>query len=311
MSRALNLLALVLLALGALYFVVSTGDRGRVSSDRLVSMHAEEVARIEIIEPARTIMLERRPTGWRLTQPVDYPAVPEFAESAVNVLTTMVSKGVISANPEKAHLFGLAVEKAIHVRLYAEEESAPRVTVQVGKLAQGINFTYVKVGESDQVHQVAGSARIQLTRSVYGWRSKQMIGFDPEALERVTFDGKKSVTITRDGGDWQWAEEMKNPPGVQPDGANVNSLLALLSRMQAAGFVDEPVVGEGPPLLAISMRAVDGETATDLVVEAEQDGRYRVVVDANPQRFLIPKARLEQLIEDPVAALTDSLPEDG
>lgn len=304
MNRLLNLLLGVLLVLAAVYFVVSTGRKEGTSTDRLVNMPAEEVARIDIVMPENTVMLEKRPAGWRLVQPVDYPAVPEFVASAVGEITGMVSKGVISSNPAKAHLFGLAPEDAVVVRLYAEEESAPKATVRIGKLVQGIRFTYVKVGEGDAVHQVDGSVRTQVTRSVFGWRSKQVVAFDPEALARVTIDGKKHAVITRDGGAWQWAEDMPSPPDTPPDEDGTRALLSSLSRLQAAGFVDEPVTNEGPPLLTISMREPDGEAATDLVVEALQDDRYRVVVDANPQRFLIPKVRLEQLVEDPVAALT-------
>ena len=90
----------------------------------------------------------------------------------------------------------------------------------------------------------------------------------------------------------------------------LKNTLLFLSRLQAADFVDEPVTNEGPPLLSISMREPDGQAATDLVVEAEQDGRYRVVVDANPQRFLISKTRLERLIADPATALAYPPPPD-
>lgn len=270
---------------------------------QLVSLDPATVARIEIEGPKGRTVLERRPDGWRVTAPVDYPADQSLVTSTLSLLTNLSSNALISTNPKRAAVFEVDPDHAVKVSLYAADEADPRVRLMVGKLTPGFTNTYVALAGSPEVHQVAGALRFQLERDGTAWRDKTVLSFDPARVVRVALKGKDAVAVVRGEEGWNWAPDAPAPATGDVDGAAVERLVKQLSVLKAHGFDDHPPEPPAEPLLTVTLSREDGANPIDLVVEAEDSGRYRVVAEANPQRFLIPKGILADFVEDPRQAL--------
>jgi hypothetical protein len=303
--RGLLILVAVLVVLAGLFVAERMGEQaGEPYSQALTSLDTAEVARIEIAGPEGRTVLERRPEGWRLTEPVDYPADPDLVSATLSALTGLTSRGVISSNPDKAAVFEVDEQHGIRVALYYADDTEPRARIVVGKLSPGFSGTYVMVDGGPEVHDVPGALRFQLERDATAWRDKTVLAFDPAAITRVALRGATTAVVARSGDGWRWAdgEDATSRGAVSTEA--VERLVKQLSALRASGFVDEPPPPPDEPLLAVTLTGAREGNPVDLVVEAEQEGRYRMVAEANPQRFLVLKGVLEPFVTDPVAAVT-------
>lgn len=305
-GRWLALLVGLLAVLAALFMMGRMAQQpGEPYSRPLVTLNMDQVGRIVIEGPKGRTVLEKGPDGWRLTAPVDYPAEPELMDATLGFLSGMTSNGVISTNPDKAALFQVDDAKGLHVSLYFADEADPRLRLTVGKLAPGFSHTYVKVDDQPEVHEVAGALRFQLERDATGWRDKRVLTFDPAAIDRVTLAGGRSVAVRRDGEGWAWdvGPEGGEMPAGAPATEAVERLVRHLSALRAQDFVDEPPAAPEKPLMSITLGRGADRSPIDLVIEAEVGPRYRVVAEADPQRYLLPKGLLAPYVTDPVATL--------
>lgn len=301
-GRGLLILLAILVVLGGMFMFARVSEQpGEPYHQALVNINTDQVARIVIDGPKGHTELEKGPDGWRLTDPVDYPADQDLVSATLGFLSGLTSNGIISSNPEKAGLFEVDDEKGVKVSLYFAGEADPQVRIVVGKLAPGFSNTYVRVGDAPEVHQVAGALRFQLERDATAWRDKQILSFDPAAVVRVHLAGEADVAARRTDDGWAW--DGPTPPDGTPSTDAVERLVRYLSSLRALDFVDQPPEAPPAPLLTVTL-ARDGDASPiDFVVEAEEDTRYRVVAEADPQRYLVAKGLLEPYVTDPVAAL--------
>jgi len=305
--RWLVVLLLVLAGLGGLLFAERMHDQaGTTVSFPLVRLNPDDVTRVVIDGPKGHTTLEDVQGTWRLTDPVDYPAEPELVKNTVKLLAGLTSDGVISTNPQKADLFEVDDAHAEKVALYVADDADPKVRLAVGKLAPGFTHTYVKVGDDATVHEVPGALRFQLERDATGWRDKTVLAFDPAAIEGLTLAGARTVTVKRGDKGWTWDPDAAGTSTPSTDA--VERLIKELSVLRAQGFEDSPPEPPATPLLTVTLARPDNQSPIDLVVEADEGTRYRVVAEANPQRFLVTKGSLEAYVKDPAAALVGSEP---
>ncbi len=299
MGRSLVILLVVLAVLGGLFVSQQAADRpDPVGARSLVSVDAATVNRLEITQNGDTIVMERTDTGWRLTQPIVAPANSGMVDGVLGLLASLESDGVVSSNPDKAGLFQVGTEHGIGVALYRKDDGSPVARFTVGKLAQGFTHTYMTFEGSPDVHLVKGSIRFQLQKQVAAWRDRSILKFDPDGVSRLVFSGSQVLDLSRTENGWKPADtDTLVPEDV------VRPILSYLSTLTALSFEDAPEELTGEPLLTISIWRDGQANPTDLVVEATAPIGYRVVTDADPQRYLIAKDKMKELVADPAAAL--------
>lgn len=303
--RGLLVLLAVLIVLATLFVAERMGEQaGEPYSQALTSLDADQVARIEIDGPKGRTVLERGSEGWRLTEPVDYPADDALLSGTLSMLTGLTSSGVMSSNPDKAALFQVDAAQGVRVALYYADDMEPRLRLVVGKLSPGFSSTYVTVDGGPEVHDVPGALRFQLERDATAWRDKTVLAFDPTRITRVALRGAATAVVARTGDGWTWVDGDGPAPAGAVSTEAVERLIKQLSVLRANDFVDDPPPPPAEPLLSITLAGAEGTNPVDLVVEAEQEGRYRVVAEADPQRFLVSKGLLAAFVTDPVGAVT-------
>jgi len=141
-------------------------------------------------------------------------------------------------------------------------------------------------------------------KDVASWRDRSVLRFDPASVSRLVISGSKGVALTRTDDGWALADGH----GVVPNEV-LTPILGYLSKLRAVTFDDAPTDLTGDPLLTISIWRKGEDNPIDLVVEMSEAAGYRVVTDANPQRYVVVGDRLKELVDDPQAALGLPLPE--
>jgi len=128
-----------------------------------------------------------------------------------------------------------------------------------------------------------------------------VLRFMPAQITQISIARPQGqLTLIRYDDGWQLSGD-KVPEPVVPV-AVVDHLLTRLLGLQAIDFVDVPADIGTPPLMTLSLQAGD-TNPIDLVVEAQIDTGYRVVVDADPKRFVVATDIIQPLLDDPLVAL--------
>ncbi|MFQ5507864.1 MAG: DUF4340 domain-containing protein [Leptospirillia bacterium] len=305
--KTLVILLVFVLLLAGLFFAgrIDQENAGGTASGQLLALDPERIARVVLESASGRTVLVRKDGEWMLTEPISYPADSALVASTIGALVELVSDGVISSNPERASVFEVDASRGLSVSVFEDTESGqPLARLTLGKLSPDFGHTYVTLGDRPEVHQVRGTLRFRFERDAGGWRDKTVLAFDAAEIHRIDLaaEGMLSVEREADGASWRWAVDHPTPASAL-DPEKVGQLVRFLATLKAHDFVDEVPDASAEPLLIVTLHRGAGNPI-DLTVEDDVDGRYRVVVDADPQRYLVHPGPLAELAADPVSALS-------
>jgi len=299
--RNTAILALVVAALGAfLYFYEIRGQEERAEAEEAAKrlfqgVAAEDIESIALVASGgERVRLERSEEGWRITEPVHFPADPIRADSLASSLASLSSEAVFE-EPEPLEEYGIGADPDIRFSVGGVEH-----TLQIGDKTPIGGNTYVKTGEGAQVYAVKSYHATGLSRSLEELREAKMMDFDRDAIDRIEAKWPGGGVVLEKGEDgWRLLE----PVEAMADADAVNGLLSDLQFLRADGFIDEvppdAEVGLDAPAFEVELVAGasgEGEAATRsrLAIGATSDGKHRAVRGAAENAlYQLPEERLE------------------
>ncbi|TNF81744.1 MAG: DUF4340 domain-containing protein [Acidobacteria bacterium] len=252
--RPRTLLILLLVVIGLVAFIalyereLPSSDERAAQTKLIFRFDDEDVDGLEIEWEGETVVLERRtaaaeaeeredaPSGevadeWRLLDPLEARADESLVASLVAALTSL----------EK--------ERTLEDMTAAEvglDEPRARVTVRVeddvqelliGSEVPASSTMIVGLEDTDDFFVVADGIWSQLIRAPGEWRSREVFAADREDIERISLSvADRRLTLARRGEDF-WLEE---PLADRADEEKVTKLLADVTSLTVASFVDEP-----------------------------------------------------------------------
>ncbi len=299
--RNTAILALVVAALGAfLYFYEIRGQAERAEAEEAArrlfqGVSAEEIGAIALAAGgAAPVRLERSPQGWRITEPVRFPADEIRADSLASTLAALASEAVFEA-PEPLEEYGIGADPSLRFWVAGAEH-----VLYVGDKTPIGGNSYVKTGKGPQVYAVKTYHATALEKSLEELRDAKVLNFDRDAVERIeaSWPGGRVVLGKGEEG-WRLLEPLE----AAADQDAVDSLLTDLSFLRADGFIDEvpPDAEVGLDAPAFEATLVMGAGETDetpararIAIGATVDGAQRAVRGAAESAlYRIGEQRLE------------------
>jgi len=231
--------------------------RGRLFPE--VAADAVEALRIQRPgEPASR--LERGASGWRLVEPLAFPADAPAVSAMLRTLAETPSAGRID-DPAAPGVYGLA-DAAILVSFTAGGRAH---ALRIGRETPVGRNLYVRVidGADDAdpagALQMAPSAQLAaFDRSAEDLRDRRVLDFAPADADRIELSGPGlAAVLEREDDGWTIAL----PARLPADGGAVERLLSDLSLLRADSFLDEP----GPE----ELRALEAAGGTRIEISGE------------------------------------------
>lgn len=297
--RATALLALAVAALGAfvwLYEIRGADERAeRVEAEKRVfrGIDADDVTEVRLrAKDGSALRLERGEGGWRLREPVAFPADEANAEGVASALAGLRSEAVIE-EPGPLAEYGLEGEPAVRFRAGGEEH-----VLRIGSRSPVGSNTYVATAADRPVHVVASYRTSSLERSVDDLREKRLARFERDAVveARVRWAGG-GVRLVRDEQDPQ-AWRLVEPLDAAADGRTVSRLLSDLEFLRATGFDDAPsaevTAALDAPELAVELvtRADGKEGSVRVAFGKARDGELPARGEVEGAVYEVPAGRL-------------------
>jgi hypothetical protein len=235
--RNTALLLLLALLLGGFIYLYETGDETRsetpTESPGLIFswLSADDIEFVQMAtEDGQVAELERVGDGWRLLEPVHFPADDVTMEGIASQLAQLEIAGRVEGGGLAAD-FGLADE----ARILRFRTGSGEGGLRIGRSTPLGSNTYVAWEGSDEVVYVATWRVNALRKTLTELRNRQVLEFDSSAVERisVSWPGTRVELEQRDGGWW-----MTLPVSEPADAGTVETMLSDLSFLRADDFID-------------------------------------------------------------------------
>ncbi len=249
----------------------------------------ESPVKLEIAGPASRVLLEKREKGWRMKEPVDFPADEEAVRAFVSSLSALSFGETLTQRPETHAQYQVDEASAVSVRAWAAGAQDP-VALLFGKGAPDFTHVYVRVPGKNEVYLAQGLRRYELEKPVRDWRDRRIASWQADdAVVRLTVEkGRGAYVLQKDSDTWTLG-------GRAADKDKMDRLLSELRALSAEDFIDPPQssdlksYGLNTPALKVTV-----ETASGKKIElrfgkkdAAQD-RYPLQRDGEPVLFWVP-----------------------
>lgn len=265
----LVLLVVVVASLAFIWFyegeLPSSDERAELGK-RLLRLEGDEISSVEIVRGVERVRLEQVGLGvdkaekleWRIVEPLVARADEEQVEALVGALTTLEKRRALEDVTDAE--VGLDAPRG-RVRLVGAESESE---ILFGTEIPASSSMIVALAGADAKYVVDDSVWAAVDQAPGEWRSRDVFPGDREAIERMTvsYDGQQLVFARRDDGFW-----LESPILDRAEAAQMQDLVANLTSMRVAEFVDEP-----------------GEPATDYGVEPAV-GEIEVMMADRPEPF--------------------------
>lgn len=234
---------IVLTLLGGYYYLdlkrEKVLEKKKDEATRLLPFSPNRILKIRLKKPESLIELERWEEGWRLTQPVQAPAVNEEVEKFLRYVTDFRNDSdyVMDSNPtdERLKEFGLDKPEVI-VTLFTGKELAAH-TILFGHRAPTKGVAFARLQGDPKIYRVLADAKSEADQDAYYFRNKTVVSYDPmmvDRLEVTTPSGSIHCELPIDG-KWRIVE----PVQARADITKVMELLAFFKNSEIKEFVEE------------------------------------------------------------------------
>src|SRR3989441_3551586 len=196
------ILAVVLLALGAFYYVYEIRggpERAKVEAQkgRLWTVDAADVTEVELRRGGEVVTLKREPDGWRLVGPVTARGDRGKVDETLTTLTTVRVDREIESAPTRLEAYGLDKPAAVvTLRL----KNGRQLGLQLGvKNPTGV-WVYAREADKPAVFVVSDTVLRDVTRPLADLRDKTVLAFGQRqvtAFEVVTPEETLAVEQVR------------------------------------------------------------------------------------------------------------------
>src|SRR5438132_6141436 len=238
------ILAVVLLALGAFYYVYEIRggpERAKVEAQkgRLWTVDAADVVEVELRRGAEVVTLKRETDGWRLLGPVTARGDRGKVDETLTTLTTARVDREIESAPTRLDAYGLDTPAAdVTLRL----KDGRRLGLQLGaKNPTGV-WVYAREAGKPAVFVVSDTVLRDVTRPLADFRDKTVLAFGARqvtAFEVATRE--ETVAVEQVDGRWR----LTRPVARAADAETVTAFLDKLGSTRI-----KEVVAESPKSLA-------------------------------------------------------------
>lgn len=228
--KSLSFLVALLAALGAyIYFVEwkKPQDPGTAGGPKIFSVASDAIEEVTVKAAAgdRT-KLKKTGGSWQIVEPVAVAADEAEVSGIVNSLSTVDAVRTVDENPSDLKEFGLA-EPRIEIE-FRTAGGGQAQRLLVGDKTATSSDLYAKLPNEKKVFLIAGYLDSTFNRTTFDLRSKTVLAFERDKVDRVSVQaGTRTTELVRAADEWALTQPVQAP-------ADYGSVEGLIGRVQSA-----------------------------------------------------------------------------
>jgi len=305
-SRSLLILALVVAVVGGYIFFHErhqmTSDERQERADKVFpELDRDDVRSLEIHNSHGSFRITKDDDGWRLLEPIDFPADSAAVSSLLTSLENLDVERTLGTSEVEFAAYGLD-DPEMTVALETEDGESFALSVG-GEAALGSNRAFRR-GDEQAIILGRGWFLTDLDKELDEWRSRDVVDVvagDVASLQVVA--GEDRIQVVREGRVWRLIEPLED----LADGNHVGNLITDLNDVRVEAFLDEAVdsaeLGLDPPAFQVTIVRSDGDDPVRLAFGAvrEHEGSTQVACRRNESElFWVSDKAATRLTKAPV-----------
>jgi len=292
----------------SLYLLLHKTDRTHYQLPVLPTLTADDLSKLEIVQPAKTLTLTKAGERWKIT-PQGYPVTNSRIQDMLTTvdgltLTAMVSE---SKNYER---YDLQPDKRIHVKAWSGDRLER--DFEIGKAASSFRHTFIKIAGDDRVYHARENFRPKFEQTIDSLHDKQVLAFEDDTIQTIRrAHGDIETLITRSQTPVAVAPGTQDKPAVDPapqphwqtseglklDAAKIKNLLNTLARLNCDKYLyDQAKEALQEPIFTLVLQGLQEYTLTLYARQNPETGPYPAISSENAFPFLLPENRVKEIM---------------
>jgi len=239
MKKEYLILILLIFALSG-YLIFKKQDRRHYTLPDPPKVKADQVDRLVVEKPDRSIAFTRKDKGWVVTDK-NYPVDDTAMRQMMDVITGLRLSALVS---EKQDVVRYELDDSHGIDVTAYDQNRSLLSFKIGKTAPTFNHTFVMLENDPNIYHAKDSFRQHFNKTVNEFRDKQVMDFKEASITGITIEtrGKQTrLTAGETGFDTQDETEagFRYEDGSAPDQKTVSDLLSTLSVLTCDRFLED------------------------------------------------------------------------
>ena len=293
----------LLLVLGG--WVYWTDIRGREGRERAAEEAAlafpadyENIRRIRLVYPDRSIEGARIDDGWEFVDPPGLEADPSAWDLLASNVPRIVREETIVSEPTDLETFGL---DSPGIELVVELDDGREEEIIFGRENPGGTHYYAKLASSDEIFLAPSSWISTVTKEVNDLRDKSVLRFEQDSIDRIEISGVANVTLSLEE-DWSIVTPIEWPADL----TEVSTFLGTVGFARATGFAGEDLtdadLGLDMPRLRIVLhdKVSDGDRVLLIGGQPDNEPDRYFAKDASRDTVFIVEGNIVETSEQPI-----------
>ncbi len=295
MKKEYLVLVLIIAAVCA-YLVFNTPDERHYSLPQISDVNAGDISRIDITTDEEKIRCVEQETGWVL-EPGNYKADPDKIQKMVDSIASLTVTALVAEKGSPAR-YGLDEKNRIEVTALAGSEGVRKFAV--GKTASTYNHTFITLDSGNKVYHASGNLQRTFGKSLADLRDKQVMSFDPAAINRVVLKkGDRAMTVFRISTDDSGKSKWQTETGPVPEKGAVESLVSTFSNFECTGFAEqENKTAFKDTQVLLELKFEGKKTYRFTVFRKNDDGVYPALSSESPWPVTLQSRKMDPVVSD-------------
>ncbi len=281
-TKNLVILAAVVIAL-LVYILVferhqPTSDEARRDAGKVFQgLEPDDVTGLLVVGQKGRVRFEKIGDGWRLREPIDYPADSSIVSSTLSSLANLSADRRLPADQVDPAEYGLDAPAA---EVTLTLEGGADIAFAVGGEMPLGSKRPIRIAGNDEIAIVPGWISEDLERGVDDWRSREVTNLRADQIASIEIEaGADTIRAVRVGNDWKLLSPMEDLAGRDHLEGLVSDLGGLRIEEFLDGEVDPAALGLDAPEYSVTVVRSDGgePLRLDLGATRQGDGGVEVV----------------------------------
>jgi len=235
MNRRYKILIPILLLLVALFFYLRR-QAPVEQTFRLFHADSLQIARIEIRQSERYVLLEKQDGIWMMTHPQRWRAQMSLIDNLFrDLINNEISTTIISESTEHDRFYGLDSPDALVLKLY---DSHGRILDNVRIGNAGNPFDYIRREGSNAIYQTRAKVANVFVPEPQHWRDPRLLDIAEHQILRIAVRYRKnSYTLAPDPPYWRYTDSRESFM-IPLENTAIVRVLNVLNQLQTYTFYE-------------------------------------------------------------------------
>lgn len=264
-------LAAVLFALIAVYWMMSTNEPVAKTNIPLVLADSASVTALEIITSADTTTLKKEGDGWKLMGAKVFPANAQNVGRALQRFSQMSKKAMVTEKAERYGEFEVDSNMGVLINVTS---NGKQESLFLGKAGPTMQTSYARVEGSSEVWEIGGNHASAFRRPPADWRDKTITSLAMDSISRVTIthDGL-TLDLQKQDTTWKATENGVAFPAAKQHVERITRMLSRISTVEFADTLSDETFAS--PKAVVHVEMLNG-APVDLAFVPRDDKQYYV-----------------------------------